>query len=81
MAKRQMSCEQALNMLGPSGYRDPDEQRDHSELTTITAAVRAADRHFERVGGSSRHWIRDCFLPELERHGLVIRRADICFDE
>ena len=23
MKKRQMSCEQALNMMGPSGYRDP----------------------------------------------------------
>ena len=23
MKKRQMTCEQALNMMGPSGYRDP----------------------------------------------------------
>lgn len=38
----------------------------------ITQAVREADEHFERVGGSSRHWVRDCFLPMIEKHGLKI---------
>jgi hypothetical protein len=41
-------------------------------LPLITQAVREADIHFERVGGSSRHWVRDCFLPMLEKHGLKI---------
>jgi hypothetical protein len=41
-------------------------------VTRITAAVREADRTFERVGGSSRHWVRDCFLPTLEKHGLAV---------
>lgn len=41
-------------------------------LPHITQAVREADAHFERVGGSSRHWVRDCFLPMLEKHGLEV---------
>lgn len=69
--KRQMSCEQALNLSGPSGYQTA-EDRDAALLAKITEAVREADRHFERVGGSSRHWVRDCFLPMLEQHGLQI---------
>lgn len=43
---------------------------EHELLKRITAAVRTADKNFERVGGSSRHWVRDCFLPELEQHDL-----------
>lgn len=35
-----------------------------------TKAVRAADTKFKKVGGTSRHWIHECFLPELEREGL-----------
>lgn len=38
----------------------------------ITAAVRAADKNFEQSGGSSRHWVAECLLPELEGAGLEI---------
>lgn len=38
----------------------------------LTAAVREADEMFQKVGGSSRHWARDCFLPSLEKHGVGI---------
>lgn len=69
--KRQMTCEQALNMMGPSGYQTP-EDREAALLAKITEAVREADVHFDRVGGSSKHWVRDCFLPMLEKHGLRI---------
>lgn len=41
-------------------------------LPIVTQIVREADAHFERVGGSSRHWVRDCFLPMLEAKGLAI---------
>lgn len=41
-------------------------------LARITKAVRLADRKFEKVGGSSRHWVRECLLPELETEGLAI---------
>jgi hypothetical protein len=45
---------------------------DPKVIDQLTSAVRAADKAFETAGGSSRHWVRDCFLPELERNGLTI---------
>ena len=49
----------------------------NEELVAITEIVREADRVFERVGGSSRHWVRDCFWPMLQQHGwtLVSQRS------
>ncbi len=41
-------------------------------MTKFTAAMREADHTFERVGGSTRHHVRDCLLPILEKQGLVI---------
>jgi hypothetical protein len=44
-------------------------------LRALTQAVREADELFESGktgGGGTRHWLRDCFLPHLEAHGLVI---------
>ena len=37
---------------GAKNYTDED-------VAKITAAVRQADQDFERVGGSSRHWVRE----------------------
>jgi hypothetical protein len=45
---------------------------DHDLVAGVTRAVRAADRQFEKEGGSSRHWVRDCFLPHLEATGLMV---------
>jgi hypothetical protein len=49
------------------------ERTLHDELVRdLTRVVREADEMFEREGGSSRHWVRDCFLPDalpvFERH-------------
>lgn len=41
-------------------------------LPEITRAVRAADEAFEKSGGSSRDWVRECFLPALENECLEI---------
>lgn len=41
---------------------------------TITAAIREADRVFEKVGGSTRHYVRDCLLPIMKKHGLIVVR-------
>jgi hypothetical protein len=38
----------------------------------LTAAVWQADLDFERVGGSSRHYVRDCLLPALEAAKLKV---------
>ena len=50
----------------------PDKRDADDLLPQITAVVRDADRAFERAGGSTRHWVRDCFLPLLARAGLTI---------
>jgi hypothetical protein len=42
-------------------------------LQRMTAAMREADRTFERTGGSTRHHIRDCLLPILAKHGLELK--------
>lgn len=47
-------------------------ENDPALVTVITAVVREADREFEHAGGSSRHWVRDCFLPLLNRRGLIV---------
>lgn len=53
------------------GWEDVDgENADY--VNRVTAVVREADRAFEKVGGGSRHWVRDCFLPLLNRAGLFI---------
>ncbi len=38
----------------------------------LTEAMREADRAFESVGGSTRHFVRDCLLPALEASHLAI---------
>ena len=48
-----------------SGAPDPSVEE-------ITRIVRDADQDFEGSGGSTRHWVRDCFLPALEKSGLRI---------
>jgi len=41
-------------------------------VATLTRAVRSADLHHEKVGGSSRHYVVDCLLPSLADEGLVV---------
>lgn len=41
-------------------------------LRLVTLAVRRADKEFEEGGGSSRHWVRDHFLPCIRMQGLEI---------
>ena len=45
-------------------------------LSEITKAVREADNAFETVGGSTRHWVRECLLPALQVRGFVIIRLN-----
>jgi hypothetical protein len=47
---------------------------DADLLREFTAAMRAADECFERVGGSTRHYVRDCLWPELQKRGLTLTR-------
>jgi hypothetical protein len=50
------------------------------DVAAITAVVREADQAFEKSGGSSRHWVREQFLPRLEDAGwLVVKvHGELC---
>lgn len=45
-------------------------------VVRLTRAMREADCSFERVGGSTRHHVRDHLLPVLEKHGLKLTLVD-----
>lgn len=44
-------------------------------VTELTAAMRKADLDFQRVGGTTRHYVQDCLLPALYQRGLRVIRA------
>lgn len=53
------------------------EQGENTAIVNaVTAVVREADRAFEKGGGSSRHWVRDWFLPTLNRAGWAVYRIE-----
>lgn len=54
---------------------------DPNVVMAVTAIVREADQEFQRVGGSSRHWVRECFLPVLNRCGWQVVRAQAVPEE
>jgi hypothetical protein len=45
---------------------------DGELVRRVTRAVREADGAFEDVGGSSRHWVRECFFLALRSEELAI---------
>lgn len=40
----------------------------------FTRVMREADQAFETSGGSTRHYVRECLFPLLERDGMIIVR-------
>jgi hypothetical protein len=50
------------------------QSEDTDVVNAVTAAMREADRVFEKVGGGTRHHVRDCLLPVLNRGGWYLRR-------
>jgi len=56
-----------------TGAGSPMSEETEAELVRrMTAAMREADETFQRVGGSTRHHVRDCLLPILQKHGLEL---------
>lgn len=51
------------------------EALTHEEVRELAAIVRRADERHETDGGSTRHWVRDHFLPELEAANWTIKKA------
>ena len=54
------------------GARAPFPAEVEREIVKrLTAAMREADRYFtDVVGGSTHHYVRDCLVPILAKHGL-----------
>lgn len=50
----------------------PTEPASLDIVERLTAAVRSADAVFESVGGSTRHYVRDCLLQELATERLSV---------
>lgn len=61
------------DVVGSNAEQSSSEEHEAELIRRMTAAMREADRTFERVGGSTRHHVRDCLVPILSRHGLELR--------
>lgn len=63
--------------MGPSEeekMKDAALQYEERSITArITRAVRQADIAFEKIGGTTRHWVIDCFLPALEEEEIMCK--------
>lgn len=59
----------------PGAAEAVDQSEDVEVVNAVTAAMREADQVFEKVGGSTRHHVRDCLLPVLNRMGWQVLRA------
>lgn len=57
-------------------YLDENDPRYPELLARVTRAIRESDEGFEKTGGSSRHWVRDWFLPKMQEHGLSFAQYD-----
>jgi hypothetical protein len=56
----------------PHPTQPPHHDRGEVVERALTAAMREADALHERVGGGTRHYVRDCLLPTLAKHGLTV---------
>ncbi len=43
-----------------------------ADIDKFTEIMREADKAFEKIGGSTRHYVRDVLFPLLEKNGLRI---------
>lgn len=62
----------ALRGIGNAVIKQMSADDDAELVRRMTAAMREADAAFERLGGSTRHHVRECLLPVLEKHGLKL---------
>jgi hypothetical protein len=55
--------------VSDDAYEPPEDL-----VNEVTRVVRRIDPLFEKEGGSTRHWVRDWFLPTLDEAGYEIVR-------
>ena len=52
---------------------NPAAAKTQAEIDdALTAALREADLAFEKAGGSTRHYVRECLHPALAARGLTV---------
>jgi hypothetical protein len=82
---RNFSVEEFLRVYESTGFQtitpvEPDIQLlDNAKSETydaVTAVMRDADKEFEKIGGSTRHYVRDVLLPLLEQAGIRLCRVN-----
>lgn len=44
---------------------------------SFATLVEASDEAFKQVGGSTRHWVRECLLPLAPEHGVTFVPDDV----
>jgi hypothetical protein len=47
-------------------------QNDGDILERMTAAMREADAAYQDSGGGTRHYLRECLFPILQKHGIAL---------
>lgn len=45
-------------------------------LADVTEIMREADEIFQKVGGSTRHYLRDALFPMLQERGFELKKSD-----
>lgn len=52
------------------------------DFGAVVNVTRIADRGFQTEGGSTRHWLRDHFLPELDAAGFrIVKKEELSASE
>lgn len=51
-------------------------EMDADLLREFTSAMRAADETFQQTGGGTRHYLRDCLWPEMQKRGLSLTKDE-----
>lgn len=71
-----------LSRTSPKPILESAEQMRQAQMQPIEVerrlakAVREADQQFQKVGGTTRHYVQDCLLPELSKAGVGIVLTD-----
>ena len=58
-----------------AAIREQVPEENPGIVRRMTAAMREADAAFAKGGGTTRHYVRECVLPVLRKHGLLIAAA------
>lgn len=73
--RAQLAAATTLSADRATGEARQSEEDDADTVRAVTAVVREADEAFQKSGGTSRHWVRDWFLPLLNKAGWRVSQG------